>query len=323
MSALSRRAIAASRIVLSLGFLGLVWYFVDPAQVWECLLGADLIWVGGGVAFGGLGLLVQWIRWQQLLSVARPGTSLRDGIESLLGGFALGLGSPGRLGEMGRGLFLPGKRLVCSSAAIIERVISWGVTLGVGVVSLALLRPGAGLPVAVVVASMGPLGLLLYRRRSASLSAAVRRRWPVIADIAAASAQVSRRRWMSTAAWSLVFHAVLIFQFAVLARAWCPVTPQLVLAVPVIFALKAALPISFMDVGVREGAAVIVFGEMGLDVAAGLNAAALIFAINVLSPAAAGVAIVYGRLSRRGDCRSENTNTLHPLGWGTGSLEGR
>ena len=318
MSAFSRRAIAVVRIVLSLGFLGLVWYYVDPARVWRSLLAADLIWVLGGVALGGLGLLVQWIRWQQLLSVARPGSTPREGIESLLGGFALGLASPGRLGEMGRGLFLPGKRLVCSSAAMVERAISWVVALGVGVISLAMLRPKAGLPVAVVavlVAIAGPPGLRWLRCGATGVPAAVRAKWPVIADVAASCAQVSRQRWMGTAGWSLVFQAVLVGQFAVLARAWCPVTLQLVLAIPMIYALKAALPIGFMDVGVREGAAVVVFGELGMDVAAGLNAAVLVFAVNVLSPAVGGVAIVHRHLNGRIRAGGRSTH-IHPPKWG-------
>jgi len=296
-------------MALSLVCLGLIWRFVDTSQVWQSLLDADLTWILGGVALGGVGLLVQWVRWQRLLAVARPGSTAREGMESLLGGFALGLASPGRLGEMGRGVFLPEERLACSGAAVVDRAISWVVTLGVGMVSLALLWPRPELPVAtaaVLLAVAGLACLFCLRTGATGIPSAVRERWPALVDVATASARVARRRWLGTAAWSVVFQMVLVCQFAVLARAWCPVTVQLVMAVPMIYALKAALPISFMDVGVREGAAVVVFGELGMDVAAGLNAAVLIFAVNVLSPAAGGVAIAHRRLSGRPHVDSGN-----------------
>ena len=38
-----------------------------------------------------------------------------------------------------------------------------------------------------------------------------------------------------------------------------------VLAVPVVFALKTLLPLGFLDLGVREAAAILVFSSLGLE----------------------------------------------------------
>jgi hypothetical protein len=52
------------------------------------------------------------------------------------------------------------------------------------------------------------------------------------------------------------------------------------------------LPISLMDLGVREGAAVAVLGAVGVAAATAVQAALMLFGLNVLVPGLAGLLVL-------------------------------
>ncbi|MEX1054624.1 MAG: hypothetical protein WED81_01245, partial [Rhodothermales bacterium] len=65
------------------------------------------------------------------------------------------------------------------------------------------------------------------------------------------------------------------------------------LGIALVFFVKLLLPpVTLMDVGIREGAAVFFLGSLGFPEAAALNASLLLFTINLLIPAAAGLPLV-------------------------------
>ena len=94
---------------------------------------------------------------------------------------------------------------------------------------------------------------------------------------------------MRNALGAVLFNTVFWTQFYCLLRAGEPVAAQAVAAIPAVFALKALLPVSFMDLGVREGAAALILGGLGVSVATAVHAALALFAINVLLPGAVGL----------------------------------
>ena len=60
------------------------------------------------------------------------------------------------------------------------------------------------------------------------------------------------------------------------------------------FYAKALIPpLTLMDLGIREGAAVFFLGMLGLPQAAALNAALLLMTINLLLPASFGIPFVF------------------------------
>jgi hypothetical protein len=52
------------------------------------------------------------------------------------------------------------------------------------------------------------------------------------------------------------------------------------------------LPISFMDLGVREAASVVVFGSVGVAAATAVQASLMLFGLNVLLPGLAGLLLM-------------------------------
>ena len=87
-------------------------------------------------------------------------------------------------------------------------------------------------------------------------------------------------------------YAVFTGQLACLGAAFAPSANGMPLwgAASLTFYVKYLIPsLTVLDLGIREGGAAFFFQILGLGAAAGLNAALLLFALNVLVPALLGV----------------------------------
>ena len=258
----------------------------SPQELLRTASGLDLRFTGAALALLPPGLLLQWLKWRVLLRTAAPEVSDGDALRSLLAGFGLGLVTPGRVGEIGRGLVLPGRRMAATQLAACDRLLSAVVTLLSGALCAGAVIPGfrggwlllGGAAVLGIAACGGFLLRRQRRRRRPSRGPGRRARPGLGANLAGA------------AAFNLVFFA----QFHLLLLAAGPLPPSVVWAVPVVFALKTLLPISFLDLGVRESAAVAVLGLAGVGAAAALQASLMLCAVNVVAPGLLGL-VVLGR----------------------------
>ena len=206
------------------------------------------------------------MKWQLLLRDQIPEANRRDALYSLLGGAALGLVTPSRLGELGRGVFLGRSRAKAALLTAVDKLSSAAVTLGLGAVAAWILWPqlrGFLLLLCCI------LGVLLYWGWC---------RWKASEPIA----------WGAIAGLSVLFNVVFMAQFFYLVTASVAANSAVVLAVPVIFALKTLLPLGFLDLGVREAAAILVFSSLGLEPQPAFVASILIFVCNVCLPAGLG-----------------------------------
>ena len=273
-----------ARIAAAIGLLAvLIVLTTSPRELLRTAAGLDLRFAGAALALLPAALLIQWWKWRVLLRTSAPEISDAAVLHSLLAGFGLGLVTPGRLGEIGRGLVLPGRRMAATRLALCDRLLSASVTLLSGALCAAAVIPGAGgwlLGAAAGAGGTAGCGWFLIRR--------LRRRpgWPELPR------QVPLRAWGANLAGALTFNLVFFLQFHLLLLAAGPLPPAVVWSVPVVFALKTLLPISFLDLGVRESAAVAVLGPAGVDAAAALNASLLLCAVNVVIPGLPGLAVL-------------------------------
>ena len=254
------------KITLATALLGCAVWYLNPDELLAAAgqVGRDKVLICGAIALVGIG--VQWIKWQLLLRPQIPEANGRDALYSLLGGAALGLVTPSRLGELGRGVFLGRRRTKAALLTAVDKLSSATVTLGLGAVAAWILWPqlrGFLLLLGCI------LGALLYwgwcRRRASG---------PVA--------------WGPIAGLSFLFNGVFMAQFLYLVSAGVAADSAVVLAVPVVFALKTLLPLGFLDLGVREAAAVLVFSSLGLEPQPAFVASLLLFACNVCLPAGLG-----------------------------------
>ena len=254
------------KIALATALLGCAVWYLKPDELLAAAgqVGTDKVLVCGAIALVGIG--VQWIKWQLLLRPQIPEANGRDALYSLLGGAALGLVTPSRLGELGRGVFLGRSRTKAALLTAVDKVSSATVTLGLGAAAAWVLWPQLRGFLLLLVCI---LGALLYwgwcRQRTGGPIA-----WPLIAGL------------------SVLFNGVFMAQFLYLVSASVAADAAVVLAVPVVFALKTLLPLGFLDLGVREAAAILVFSSLGLEPQPAFVASLLIFACNVCLPAGLG-----------------------------------
>lgn len=266
------------KIALAIALIGYVAWYLEPASLIVAAgqVGGGRLLVGGLLALVGLG--VQWIKWQRVVWTKMPEASWVEGLYSLLGGAALGLVTPGRIGEVGRGVFLGRERASMTVLAGVDKLSSAVVTLGLGGIGAWMLWPGLRgwllLGALLLVA-----GLWLCWRWGHEQFNAVR----------------NITGWGSLLGLSLVFNLVFMLQFYWFFAIGSSPSGVVVMAIPVVFALKTLLPFAFMDLGIREAAAVLVFSALGLAAQPAFVASLLIFACNVLLPAGIGWLWVGGR----------------------------
>ncbi len=271
------------RIVVGVGLLAaVIGLTTSPRELLRTVAGLDLRFAGAALALLPVGLSLQWWKWRVLLRTAAPEVSSAAALRSLLAGFGLGLLTPGRLGELGRGLVLPGRRMAATQLALVDRLLSAGVTLLAGAMAAAAVIPevrgawilGGGASVAGIAGG----GWLLLRRMRP-------RRLEVVRALPA-------RDWAAGITGSVMFNLVFFLQFHLLLLAAGPLPSSVIWSVPAVFALKTLLPISFLDLGVRESAAVAVLGLAGVQPAVAVQASLLLCAVNVVVPGLAGLIVL-------------------------------
>ena len=247
-----------------------VWY-LEPASLWKA---AGLVnggqWLVCGI-MSLLGIAVQWLKWQRLARIKLPELSWTDGLYSLLGGSALGFMTPGRLGEVGRGIFLGRERASLLVLAAVDKLSSVVVTTVLGGIAAWILWPSCRIWLAV---SLFPVGIVLRWAW---------RRWNTRVE-----GVLHRGDWGVVLCWSLLFNLLFMSQFYWLVRGNQGFNVVLMLAIPAVFALKALLPVGFLDIGVREAAAVFVFTALHLEAQAAFVASVILFLTNVCLPAVLG-----------------------------------
>ncbi len=251
---------------------------------------------------------VAYLKWHYLLKKRFNDVSRREVFGSLLFGYTLGLITPGRLGELGRGLFFQDKdRLTITGLNVLDKVASQVViiTLG-GFALLYMLVTGQGawhFSNAIWIFSIGVALLLglwmivlnprliqkLTRRLQARFSAASKLR-----SLIAAFDNLSFQDSAVVLGLSLLWYLLIIFQYHIVVSAFTDVSVgESYLAVSAMLLIKTLLPFTFGDLGIREGVAMYFYSRFSIPEAAVFNASLLIFLFNLLLPALCGIYYVF------------------------------
>ena len=248
-------------------------------------------------------LFLQLFRWHYLLRTIQPDVYLSESLGSLLGGVVVGFITPGRVGEMGRSLFLKNTdRWQAFGLAFIDKLYSlltiliggiWGITLLISYLfnyepfivwpfcSIALMITLGGVGIAlhphVIRSLLYNLSLLLPHRDK-------------MKRLISCMDQFQKKQARILFTLSFLLYAIYILQFSILAFAFQRVPWHTVLTVTTsTFFTKTLLPISLADLGIREGAAVYFFMKFHVDKITAFNSAILLFTINVLIPTILGL----------------------------------
>lgn len=299
----------------------LVAQAVNPAAILETAREAHPIWVMGALLLLLPNLILESEIWYVLLRRVAPKSTRAEAFRGVLAGFPFGFVTPGRVGEfagrtltintenkLGVGLSVAAARL----PELLALLIAGSAALAYTLYAKSAHFPGSTI---VAVVSLGAVVLLLYGlfaparvgRIVARLIPEGRLRQEIVF-----LGEAGRGRTLRLAALSFARLGIFSLQFWILAHALLPSLDPLVTfnAILLTFLVKTVIPpFTFLDLGVREGAAAFFFGMFGLGASVGFSAAFGLFLINVVIPTLAGLALLWIPSSRRIDRRVATANT--------------
>lgn len=280
-------------------------YVVDIEQIVASAEMARSGWIVGAMMLLPLNVVLEVCAWHVLVRHEIPDARWRVSCASVLAGHALGLLTPARAGELaGRAFSLSGTtptRLMVLTVVHRLAAMAVGVGLGLGGFLLFLTRTTA-LPAVPgwLIAASGALvvgGLLAVLLNTTSTLRWLRRlvpftRWKTML---ASLPTLPARRIVRVLGFGLLRYGVYVTQFVLLLAAFSPSidVPLAFLGIATVFFVKFLVPpVALYDLGIREGAAVMVLGTLGFPEAAAFNAALLLFGINLFGPALLGAPFV-------------------------------
>ena len=288
------------RIAVSVTFVGFILWRVPTTTLWRAFgdLHGRSLWPAAACVLAMLA--VRCLKWHQLLGAGGSPSLQSHSVRSLFGGFALGIMAPGRLGEVGRCLFVPeSDRAPVLLLNILDRAFDLWALLTTAVASLffVVARPPALFAVGVWLACMPfVIGLPRLVSKIGSVSW-----WPekFRAQLLAAGAPLTNIPWGRFGALALLstWLDLLVFFFAL--RAFQRIDLAVAMATFPWVVMAGGLPISVSGLGAREGAAALLLASYGISSPAAVDAALLLIALTALFPAiVGGIWLVVSRLKR-------------------------
>jgi hypothetical protein len=243
------------------------------------------------------------------LTLARRRLSFRLALSSVLAGYTAAFFTPARIGEFGgRALTLaPGTNDAfdlwdVSITVGAQRIVDTLVAVAFGWVAMAWVWANGSVPtpwadVALIGLGIGGAVVFVLTATVAwpgwigSVLRAVAPNATTVHERAKVLRRIGGRTLLRVTIGCAVRFLTFAIQLTVLVLAFAPGVSLLNLAVGtgVTYYLKFLIPsLTFLDVGVREGAAILAFGWTGVPEAAALNASLMIFFINLALPAVLG-----------------------------------
>ncbi|MEW6363556.1 MAG: lysylphosphatidylglycerol synthase transmembrane domain-containing protein [Acidobacteriota bacterium] len=285
----------ALRIALRLGLTGLLLSLILLAvplhEVVEAARAASLRPLLGGFALGFLFAALKIVRWRWLLVRMGVACGMLEATRSYFGGMAVGLITPGRLGEVARGMYIDYRdKTYAGSVAFVDKLFDIAVLVVAAAAGWALY----GFYEIAVLMFLGAAGLVACLFLPSRIVTSVARRLPVRGirvHLEKAAAPLDRAT-LSTVSGALI-QAVLSFlvaatQFWLFLLAFGPAPlGAAFLAMPMIV-LANLIPITISGIGVREWAAIVLLSQYSVPGAVAVSVAMLGFVSNTLGPGITG-----------------------------------
>lgn len=298
------------KVVLAAVLLLLLLRNVHSDILLATLNGARPLMVAAAVLLLLPNLLLQYGKWALLLRSAYPAVAARDIRASLMLGFTFGIVTPARIGEFGgRAAAVRGAdRMTLVGLTAADKLATLTITVlagGVGLLLFCIRHPfidpfilaGMEMTVAAVTATVLHFGYRRMRQSRTPVSSGwfAGRLYRIRTSLEAVDTRVRRRLLLL----SVLFYSTFLLQFVILLAAFGPVDMFSAIAgVSTIMLIKTVIPpVTIGELGIREGASVYVLGHAGILAAAAFSASLLLFAINILLPSLAGLAILFRRSS--------------------------
>ncbi|MCG8607889.1 flippase-like domain-containing protein [bacterium] len=279
------------RLAVAALALALLVNYVEPSKLLEAAYQAYEPYLGVAVILFVPNIAVQVAKWHYLLRLANPRHSVTASYQSFMVGYPLAFVTPGRLGEIGRAFFVKGiSQVKTLKLFFLDKVTNGIVVICSGLTAISILYADE---------LSFPMRLLLWGLVGLSCLAGAAGVW--LRPCARWLGRVIRihhfdsGHYLAVMSCSVLFYLVYLSQFMLLVFAFQPSSTASVFpAASSVFLVKTLIPISFSDLGIREGAAVFFLGTIGVSQAAAFSAAFLLFVINIGIPTLMGLPTLLG-----------------------------
>jgi len=294
----------AGRLLLAFALLALLVTEIETDALISTFGEARPLAVMAALVLLAPNLWFQNAKWGCILRRACPGVTPADVRASLLLGFTFGLVTPARIGEFsGRAAVVRhADVMTLMGLTVVDKLLTMSMTIAAGAIGLLFycvafpfmnvwLLLGIEIMVLLAAALLLRYGLTLRRSWVASSGRIANRLKRVRSAILLLDAESMRIALI----FSVLFYLTFITQFLLLLYAFGPVEPLSALAgIVTIMLLKTVVPpVTLGELGIREGASVMVLGQVGIAASVAFSASLLLFAINILLPAVTGLAFLY------------------------------
>lgn len=284
------------RLLIAAGLLYLIFRMVSVEEIVRAFRTASVGFIVAGACLLSLNIMLQVMKWRYMLHLVKDESSWLEAFSSVLLGITLGSFTPGQLGELGgrtlrvnhsKASHIVGLTLVDRTQVFLVISMAGLFSYSFFLINDTTLALAAGLACASIC-------LYLYFRIDLVKHLAdrinlkiFRHRW--IDGIIESFTFVGREHFLSTLLYSLIFYVVIYLQMFFLINAFAAVSAwKVFLGFSAMMFFKSVVNISISDIGIREASTVYFFTLLGVPAAAALNAAGLMFSINVVLPSVVG-----------------------------------
>jgi uncharacterized membrane protein YbhN (UPF0104 family) len=295
------------KVLLAIIVLVAIVRTIDVDRILEAASGANGWFILAGVVLLPANLLLESLLWHRLVvACANPKVRFGRAFGSLLLGHSLGLFTPARAGEfVGRPLYLGlADKWRTGLMVVAHRVMDLTCVVVVGTLSLIVFRTQVDVPYDDVWIAFtfigGALGVLMLA--VLLLPGHTHRLLSRTFGSDRLQNRLSFLRLLSTRTTVVLLslaglrYLVYTSQFLIFLYAFAPNAPAFVsyaAVTLVMFAKFIIPPVTFTDLGIREGASVFFFSLIAVDAAFAFNASILIYFTNLLLPSCLGFPFVF------------------------------
>jgi uncharacterized membrane protein YbhN (UPF0104 family) len=249
----------------------------------------DATWLLCSAAASLAMVVVRSIKWSRLLVDSGQPRNVRGAVRSLLGSYALGTITPGRLGDLARCAFLPDAgRADVLQLTILDRTFDVTSVAAFGAVSIFLfLSKGGG------ILTLGAWAGICFWVSRNGLGSTVKLRWlpqrvrRFLGEFVHKLRGVRLERYLG---WALVASSLELLTLCLLQRAFHTGHMAAAVVAYPLLTLATGLPISFGGLGPREGLSALIFATFSISAAAAVDISVLFFALTLLLPSVVGAA---------------------------------
>jgi len=290
------------RLLISGGLISYVLWKVGPSSVAGAFAASRWGYILFAASLSVVFVALKVLRWNFLLRSSGRRCGLGDCARSYLGGMSVAIVTPGRVGELARAFFTPFEdKTPVLALALADKILDMTCIFAFACLgAFRVFGPSAGVPVmmlssAFVVSLFKPsLFRIVLRplRPWTSLISRVERSVEAVASI--------RPRHMIVAiAMAMATLTLAIFQFHLILSSFdarpfmtsATVMPMLVFA--------NFVPFVMSGIGAREALSIVLFRSHGVEAAAAVNTALLLFIFDTASPAIVGTFVAGRRTAGR------------------------